>query len=363
MKDPINTALLSYGMSGEIFHAPLVYALPEFKLHTIVERSSKKAVQYYAGIKTARSVDEVLADPEIELVIVNTPNNTHLPFAEAALTAGKHVVVEKPFTVTSEEARSLIHTAEKYNRVLSVFQNRRWDGDFLTVKKVLEERLLGRIAEFEAHYDRFRNYVEPDTWKETVQPGTGIVYNLGSHMIDQAVVLFGQPNYIDARIGARRPSGMVDDFYDIRMEYPSHLVILKSSYLVKEAGPRYCIHGVEGSFIKYGIDPQELDLKNKKQPGSGGWGAEDPSMFGKLNTMLGGKPFEGPIETLPGNYLEYYRMLAAAIRSGGVNPVTPHQAKQVIELIEACYESNNSRSAVKVDKTDKAVRVGQLKNV
>lgn len=346
MSRKINTALLSYGMSGEVFHGPLLEAHRGFYISVVMQRDPQKASKHtYAVVNT---LDEILKDPSIELVIVNTPNESHYSYAKEVLTAGKHAIVEKPFTVTTKEADELIALAKKKDKVLSVFQNRRWDGDFLTVRKVVENKLVGQLVEFELHYDRFRNYIEANTWKEEAKPGTGILYNLGSHMLDQVVVLFGMPLYIDARVGAQRPQGKVDDFYDIRMEYKDFHVIVKSSYLVREQGPRYIVHGTEGSFIKYGIDPQEQALKDKKIPGGAGWGTEEKEWWGKLNTSREGLNYNGLIETIPGNYLSYYDTIYNAIREGKTLAVKPEEARDVVRLIEACIESSQSKRAVRI---------------
>ena len=346
--DPIKTALLSYGMSGEIFHAPLLAVDPGFALTLVVQRNSDKAKQRYPGIKIARQVNDVFQDDSIELVIINTPNETHFPFASQALEAGKHVIVEKPFTVNVQEAEKLIDLASKKNKLLTVFQNRRWDGDFMTIKKVLDNKLVGKIAEFELHYDRYRNYIEANTWKEEQGPGSGILFNLGSHMLDQVLDLFGMPAEVDARVGVQRPDGRVEDFYDIRMQYNDFHAIVKSSYLVREAGPRYILHGTEGSFIKYGIDPQEQALKDGKLPGSPGWGTESKELWGKLNTTIGALHVDGLIETLPGNYTLFYKGVFDSIRNGKPLLVKPEESKDVIRLIEVCYESHGMRKAIKV---------------
>ncbi len=340
---PIITALLSYGMSGEVFHAPLIMANPRFVLKSVAERSRQKVSQRFPTVKSVKDYKEIITDDSIELVVVNTPNETHYPYTKEALDAGKHVVVEKPFTVTSEEADKLIALAKEKNRILTVFQSRRLDGDFLTLQQVINDTHLGKIVEFEAHYDRFRNYIEPNTWKEVATPGTGILYNLGSHMLDQAIVLLGMPEEIDARIGAHRPGGKVADYYDIRLIYKDMLVIVKSSYLVKEQGPRYILHGTEGSFIKYGIDPQEQALKDGHLPGLN-WGVEDKKWWGKMNTTT-----EQVIETLPGNYPLFYQNVFEAIREGKQLAVKPEQSRDVIRLIEMCYESNKLRKAIKVN--------------
>lgn len=345
---PVKTALLSYGMSGEIFHAPLLRAHPGFNLSAIVQRNSTKASLRYPDIKIAKSIDEVIADKSIELVIVNTPNETHYEFTAAVLESGKHAIVEKPFSVTSREANDLIALGKKAGKVLSVFQNRRWDGDFLTTRKVIDAKLVGSIVEFELHYDRFRNYIEANTWKEEAGAGTGILYNLGSHMLDQVLVLFGSPESIDARIGIQRPGGKVDDFYDIRLQYVGFHVIVKSSYLVRESGPRYVAHGTEGSFVKYGIDPQEQALKEGRLPGSPGWGADPKELWGKLNTSLNGLHIEGQIETVAGNYMNYYENIYGAIRNGVSLEVKPEQAAQVIRMIEVCYQSNSEKRSIKL---------------
>jgi len=345
---PISTALLSYGMSGLVFHGPLIKVHPGFHLSTIVQRKSSTAPALFPNAKIVQRVEEVIQDPAIELIVVNTPNETHYDFATQALKAGKHVIVEKPFTVTVKESNELIALAASKQKVLTVFQSRRWDGDFLTVKKVLESKLLGELVEFEMHYDRFRNYIEANTWKEERASGTGILYNLGSHMLDQALVLFGMPDEVDARIGIQRPGGKVDDYYDIRLQYNDFHVIVKSSYLVREQGPRYMLHGTEGSFVKDGIDLQEQALKDGVTPGSPGWAVEAKESWGKLNTSVGGVHVEGKVETTPGNYMGFYKNVYEAIRESKPPDVRPEQARDVITLIEACYQSNEQRRAIKL---------------
>lgn len=345
---PINTALLSYGMSGDIFHAPLIAAHGGFRLSKIVQRKTPTAPRKYPSVQVVNNIDDVLNDESIELVVVNTPNETHYDFTVRVLEAGKHAVVEKPFAVTTGEADALIALARKRNLILTVFQNRRWDGDFLTLKGVVEQSLVGKIAEFELHYDRYRNYIEANTWKEETAPGTGILYNLGSHMLDQVLVLFGMPAEVDARLGVQRPGGRVDDFYDIRLQYKDFHVIVKSSYLVRESMPRYILHGTEGSFVKFGIDPQEQALKDGRIPGSPGWGAEPASDWGRINTSISGLHVTGTVETIPGNYLAYYNNVYDAIRNNAPLAVKAEESRDVIRLIEACIESNARRSAIKL---------------
>jgi scyllo-inositol 2-dehydrogenase (NADP+) len=345
---PVNTALLSYGMSGLVFHGPLLKAHSGFKVSKVFQRPNSKTK--VADFAVVHSVSEILNDPSVELVIVNTPNDSHFGYAMDALKAGKHVVVEKPFTVTTAEADELIAFAKKQNRILTVFQNRRWDGGFLTVQNILQKKLLGRVVEFELHYDRYRNYIEQGTWKERDQPGTGILYNLGSHMLDQVLVLFGFPQYVDARMGIQRTSGEVIDYYDIRIQYPGMDVIVKSSYLVREPGPMYRINGTEGSFVKYGIDPQEQALKEQMIPGAPGWGSEPKEWWGRINTTVEGCHVVGEVETVAGDYTRFYQNLYEAIRMNAPLAVKPEEGRNVIALIEAAIESNRLRKAVRVSQ-------------
>jgi predicted dehydrogenase len=346
LEKTINVALTAYGMSGQVFHAPLLTSHPGFKLKKVVERRTQKSSAAYPFVEVVRDYEALLADTSIDLIVVNTPNSLHYEQARRALEAGKHVVVEKPFTVTSQEAKDLISYAQAQNKLLSVFQNRRWDGDFLTVRQVVENKLLGQLVEFEAHYDRYRNFVEANTWKEETGPGSGILYNLGSHMIDQALVLFGMPKSVTADIRVQRPGGKIDDSYDIRMNYEDMRVVLKSSYLVREPGPRYIIHGTDGTFMKYGIDPQEDALKTGGKPTDKNWGVEPTDFWGTINTQLNNLHVTGQIETLPGNYLKYYESVYQAIVAGKPLAVQAQEAMQGIHIIEAAMESSRTQQTV-----------------
>ena len=343
---PIKTGIASYGMSGLVFHAPLLHVHPGFDIVKIVERSQKGSKERYPYINVVRSFEELINDAQLELIIVNTPDATHFDYCKAALEAGKHVVVEKPFAITTEEAGKLIQISKKHRKLLSVFQNRRWDGDYLTVKKIVTKKLLGRLVSFESHFDRYRNFIQPGTWKEERNAGAEIVYNLGAHMIDQAYELFGMPRSVSADIGIQRTGGAADDFYNIVMRYDIFHCSLKAAYLVREEGPRYILHGTEGSFLKWGIDPQESDLKAGKYPNEAEWGKEPQKLWGKLNTEWNGLHFSGTIETIAGNYLAYYNNIFDAIRLGTELIVQPEQSLEVIRIIEAVIESNRSGSTV-----------------
>jgi scyllo-inositol 2-dehydrogenase (NADP+) len=341
MKKSIKTGIASFGMSGLVFHAPLLHTNEGFEIKAIVERNKELSRERYPYSNLVRSFEELIKDPEIELIVVNTPDNLHFEHAMQAIEAGKHVVVEKPFTQKYEDALVLIAMAKRKNLVLSVFQNRRWDGDFLTVQKVINSKMLGRLVTFESHFDRYRNFIQENTWKEQVSYGTGIVYNLGSHLIDQVIVLFGKPISVNAEIRTLRTNGQTDDYFDIRMEYSQNLCVsVRGSMLVKEPGPRYILHGTEGSFLKMGTDIQEQDLKEGKLPLQPGWGIENTDNWGLLNSIAGEKEFRGNIETVPGNYQIFYDRLYEAIRNGAEVPVKPDDAALVIRVINAAFESS-----------------------
>lgn len=346
MNSKIKTGLLSYGMSGRVFHGPFLTAHEGFEIASVWQRNpdQPKAHDY----KTVSKLDDILNDKSIELVFINTPNQTHFEFTKKAINAGKHVVVEKPFTVTTKEADELITLARDKKVLLTVYQNRRWDSGFLTLQKILQHKLIGKVVSIEMHYDRFRNYIDEKSWKENPQDGIGIVYNLGSHLLDQVIVLFGMPEWVDARIGIQRPGGRVDDYYDIRLEYSELTVTLKSSYLVKELGPSYQAHGTEGSYVKYGIDPQEEMLSKGALPTKPDWAKEPKEAWGILNSVANGKEFRGPYESVAGNYMPFYDQLRDAIRLGKAVPVDAKDSRNGIYLIEKCYESTQSRKAIKI---------------
>ena len=347
MHKPIKTGLASFGMSGQVFHAPLLSASEKYELTGIFERSKDLSRMKYPGSRLFRSFRELTESPDIELIIVNTPDEFHFEQTREALNAGKHVVVEKPFTQEAEQADELIRLAREKGLILTVFQNRRWDGDFLTVRKILEENKLGRLVSFESHFDRYRNFIQQNTWKEESSSGTGIVYNLGSHLIDQAILLFGKPASVSADIRNLRTGSRVDDFFDIRLEYRENLSVrVSGSLLVKEAGPRYICHGTEGSFLKWGTDPQEQHLKEGRIPGSNNWGEEDPEYQGILNSVSGGAENRERIKTLSGNYPGYYELLADAIRNGTAVPVDAEDSALVIRIINAAFRSMAEKRSI-----------------
>lgn len=337
---PIVTALCSFGMSGQVFHGPSLKILPQYKIHKILERNNRISEKLYPQATIVNEFEKILHDPAVELVIVNTPDYLHFEMAKKALEAGKHVVVEKPFVKKSEDAVVLMETARRHKVILTVYQNRRLDGGFLTLRKILENNLLGRVVEYESHYDRYRNFIQEGSWKEDGDERTGVLFNLGSHIVDQALVLFGKPRAVSADLSVLRTGGRTTDQFNIRLHFDNFVAILRCSYLVREMGPQYIIHGTEGSFLKMGTDPQEEMLKINRLPDEPGWGKEPPSDWGKLNTTLNGVHFEGKVETIPGNYALFYTNLYHAIRSGEALMVKPEEALMTIRVLEACLESN-----------------------
>ncbi len=340
MHKKINTALVGFGMSGEYFHAPFLNANPNFNLRKIVERHSERSKQLYPQVEIVRDFSEILNDEEIDLVIINTPNYLHFKMAKDAILAGKHVIVEKPFTVTSSEAKELIEIADENKLMLTVFQNRRWDGDYLTVKKIIEENLLGVLVEFESHFDRFRNFIKPNSWKEEKLPGTGLLYDIGPHLIDQVICLFGKPETIFADLRIQRPNGKIIDSFEIILSYGKLKVTLKSNFLSKIPLPRFTLHGTEGSFIKYGLDPQEDTLKKTGYLNSKDWGKEPEENWGIIDTNVNGKNINEKIETIPGAYQKFFNNIYDVISEGKELAVKPNEALTTIRIIELAIESN-----------------------
>ncbi len=344
---PIVTALCSFGMSGQVFHGPSLKVLPEYKIHKILERNLRISEKMYPQAIIVKDFEKILHDPVVELVIINTPDYLHFEMAKMAMESGKHVVVEKPFVKNSEDAIALIEIAKRNNVLLTVYQNRRLDGGFLTVQKILKDKLVGRMVEFECHYDRYRNYVQEGSWKEEGDERTGVLFNLGSHVVDQTLVLFSKPEAVTAHLSILRTGGKTTDQFSIRLHYQGFDAILRCSYLVREMGPQFIIHGTEGSFVKIGSDPQEEMLKIHRLPNEPDWGKESRCDWGKLNTNLNGLHFEGNIETIPGNYANFYKDLYLTIREGEQLKVLPEEALMTIRILEACLTSNKEQKTVK----------------
>ena len=340
--------LVGYGLAGRVFHAPLIHANPNLRLSYIVQRTGNEAAERYPQAQILRDVRALLEHREVELVVVATPNDSHFEIASQALQNGKHVVVDKPFTITTRDADELIAIAHKAGRVLSAFQNRRWDGDFLTVRQLLKERKLGELAEFESRFDRFRPAPKPQAWREQDVPGSGILFDLGSHLIDQALLLFGKPQAIYAEIRCQRAGVQADDSFQIHPHYANVKVVLKAGALVCEPSARFTLYGTEGSYLKYGLDPQEAALKEGGSPTQPDWGTEPETAWGTLSHCAG-EIQRSKYPTLAGCYQHYYENVYRAIRGSEELAVTPQQAKEVIRLIELAKQSAEEKRVVPVD--------------
>jgi scyllo-inositol 2-dehydrogenase (NADP+) len=337
---PIKTALCSFGMSGWVFHAPFIHLHEGFELYAVFERTKNLGEEKYPGIKTFRSLEAMLADEEIELVIVNTPNYTHFDYAKQALLAGKHVVVEKPFTNSVAEAEELIALAAKQNKKLSVYQNRRWDSDFKTVQNIVQQKLLGEVVEAEIHFDRFNEALSYKLHKETPGPGAGILPDLGPHLIDQALQLFGMPTAVFADATNMRPISQVEDYMELLLFYNNLRVRLKGSYLVREALPAYIFHGTKGSFIKPRADVQETDLQKERNLTDADWGTEPETGKGLLHTDKDGQNIiREYIVSEKGNYMSYYNGIYEALRNNKPLPVTAEDGLNVVRIIETAFKS------------------------
>lgn len=337
----INVGLASFGMSGLVFHGPLLKANPSYKVTKIFERSSNNSLNMFPEAKIVRDYNAILSDPEVDLVVVNTPDDLHYTMTKSALEAGKHVVVEKPFTLNIREGEELIRLSQKIDRILTVFQNRRWDSDFLTVKSIINSGRLGDLKEFELHFDRYKDFIQENSWKEESVTGSNVLYNLGSHLIDQTLVLFGMPESVFSDLGIVRKGSDIIDYFHIHLYYKGYKAVLKSSYQVCEPGPKFMVHGSLGSFIKYGMDPQEDELKLGKIPGGQDWGLEPENLHGRLNSKFPGKEFNGVYPSLKGDYPAFYNKLYDSLTTGKELSVKPIEPLNVIRVIKAAEESNS----------------------
>ncbi len=340
----IGVGLVGFGFGGAIFHGPIIAAVKGLELRAIVERSTDRARHEYPSARICRSYSELLSDPDVHLVVVSTDNTSHFEIASAALRANKHVVVDKPITVTSAEAQELTTLAASRGLTLSPFHNRRWDGDFRTVQRVLIEGSLGQISRFESYFDRFRPELRPYAWRERPQSGSGLLYDLGPHLLDQAFHLFGSPLGLSADVRIERGGALVDDAFDLTLFYPGTEVRLGASMLKPEPRPRFRIQGNRGGFIKHGFDPQEDALKRGERPKDSRWGVEDVDRRGELETENGSSAIE--VSTVNGDYRLYYANVRDAISGYSPLQVTPEDGIAVIRAIELAIESNRLQQRI-----------------
>ncbi|MDO5523861.1 MAG: Gfo/Idh/MocA family oxidoreductase, partial [Bacteroidia bacterium] len=317
MSNIIRAGVIGYGLSGRVFHAPFVDVVHGYELSKIstanpdrIEMINKR----YPSTAVVPDGQDIINDPDIDLVIVTSPNTDHFRWAKEALLAGKHAVVEKPFTVDVAEADELIELSKKQGKILTVYHNRRFTSDTKTVKKLLDSGLLGEVSDYESHFDRYRSEPRPGgAWREEPLPGSGIFYDLGSHLIDQALWFFGMPTAVTAEINSQRPWAKADDHFDVRLHYPSFTATLKSGMLCRIPGPTFMIHGTNGSYVKYGLDVQEATLDGGAIPEGKNWGREPEEIWGTINAEYNGVKIQGKIESEHGDYREYFINLRDAI--------------------------------------------------
>ena len=343
MHTEINVALVGYGFVGKVFHAPLIAHTPGLRLHTVVSSDPHKVLADHPGVRVVANLEAACRDDEIALVVIASPNASHAPLAHTALAHGKHVVVDKPFALDLAEAREIVAHAAQARRIVSVFQNRRWDADFLTLNSLIDSGELGEISEFHSHFDRYRPEV-PDRWRERDQPGSGLWYDLGPHLLDQALQLFGWPQAMFADLGRQRDGAQADDYFNVLLRYPRQRVVLHGGSLVPAHDLRFAVHGTRGSYLKCGMDPQEASLRNGSIPGTPDWGRD--LRPGALHQADGQGIRISQVPGLPGDYACYYQAMHAAIAKGETPPVTTGEALQVMALLELAVESASQRCEV-----------------
>lgn len=341
---PLQVGLVGYGLSGKVFHGPFLKALNQYQVKYIVTSSPEKREQAqldFSEVHIVTDVEILLSDPLLDLIVLCTPNTLHFPLAKAALNAGKHVVVEKPFTVTAEEAAALVALANEKHLILSIYHNRRYDGDFKTLQALLNRAVFGEPVRFESRFDRYRPEFKVNSWREDALPGSGLLYDLGSHLIDQALLLFGLPLALYAEIRSER-HGKTDDAFEIHLHYHDLKVTLQAASLIKEPTPRFALYGTKGAYVKYGLDPQEAALRAGTLPLTLDWGTELESQWGILNESSHREPYP----TQQGSYQDYYLALYDAIVAHKPAPVTALDGLRVIQLIEAALESHRTKALV-----------------
>ncbi|WP_434987563.1 oxidoreductase [Xanthomonas melonis] len=337
MPKPFNLAVVGYGYVGRTFHAPLIAATPGLHLHSVVSSKPQLAQADFPDVTVIADLDTALADPALDAVVLATPNQTHAPFALQALAAGKHVLVDKPFTLDADQARAVMQAAATAGRIVSVFQNRRWDADFLTLRRLIDEGLLGEVVEFHSHFDRYRPQVR-DRWRESDIPGAGLWYDLGPHLLDQAVQLFGAPQAIAADLQPQRSQARSDDYFHVTLHYPRLRAILHAGSLVADNRLRFAVHGSRGSYLKHGLDTQEDQLRAGRRPGTVGWGVDPlPGTLTRVDEE--GRMHTHQPDNQPGDYRQCYAAFRDALAGNGPAPVSATDAVQLMQLLELARRS------------------------
>ena len=342
----VNVGLVGFGFAGRVFHAPIISAVPGLKLRAILQRSGNEAAATYPNAALVRSVDELLAIPEISLVVIATPNTTHYSLARQCLLAEKDVVVDKPFTTTYSEANELVRLARERGRLLTVYQNRRFDGDFRAIRNLITAGQLGRIVLFETHFDRYRMELRPGAWRERPEPGSGIFFDLGVHLLDQALLLFGPPQALTADVRIEREGAQVDDAFDVVLHYPRMRSVLRASMIALAPDLRFLLRGENGAYVKRGVDPQENALKRGETPRDDTWGREEREKWGVLYKPDNDNIAAETIPTHPGNYCLFYANVRDAILGKTQICVTHEQMLDVMRAIELAQESSGQGRTV-----------------
>ena len=339
----IDVGLVGFGFAGRVFHAPIIAAVPGLRLRAILQRSANDAASLYPQTSVVKSIEELLAIEEIRLIVIATPNTSHYGLAKQCLLAGRDVVVDKPFTTTYEEALQLVELARQQRRVLTVYQNLRSNGDFRTIRKLVEEQQLGRIALYEAHFDRYRLEMRPGAWREKPEQGSGVFFDLGVHLIDQAMVLFGRPLATTADIRIERDGAVVDDTFDVLLHYPKTRALLRASMIAIAPDLRFLIRGEKAAFVKNGIDPQEEALKRGEIPRDESWGREAREKWGTLYRSETATITAETIPTLPGDYRLFYANVRDAMLGNARIDVNHEQMLDVMYTLELALESSRER--------------------
>lgn len=350
MKKKYKVGLIGFSIGGHVFHAPFVDGNSDLELYKVTARKPEQQAmlaERYPGAIGVLSADDIIHDPKVDLVVVATSNDVHYSLAKAALEADKHVVVEKPFTNTTAEADELIALAKDKGLILSVHHNARFHSDFKTVKRMVAEDRVGRLVNYEARYDRFRNYLRPNAWREQNLPGSGIHYDLGAHLIDQALQLFGHPESVFADLRVQRDHAEAIDDFEVILSYPGLKVSLKGQMLAKIPTARYALFGMDGSFVKPGVDPQEEMLRSGAKPHLiSDWGQEPEAFYGKLAVVKDGVDVEETIVSEIGTGQDFYRNIAAVLKGEETVYVQPDQARDVIRILELCERSSSEQRVV-----------------
>ncbi len=345
----LRVGLVGFGMAGRVFHAPLISSVDGLELAAVLERHTDQASQRYPGIHTYRALEDLLADASIDLVVVATPSGTHFDVAKQVLQARKNVVVDKPVSITSDEIRQLIDLAGIQGVHLIPFHNRRWDGDFLTVKRLIHEHQLGRIVHVESRFDRWSPGATRRPWKDDAAQGGGILLDLGTHLVDQALALFGNPLAVGAEVLRERDGEGSDDSFTIRLRYPRCFVTLGANALSAPAGPRFHLRGTRGNFRKKGVDPQEAALNKITHITAPDWGQEPSTDWGLLYVDVEGGMVSRPVTSLPGDYRAFYACVRDALEEKSLPPLTGVDAWRVASILEWARASSEQRREIDCD--------------